>query len=365
MRRTRTALTPFSPPPNAGGLRRPSTRPILPIVKVLDWLDSTELPLPRSVLTIGNFDGVHRGHQEIMAVARRLARAESALLVVLTFQPHPLSVIAPSKAPPCLTPPDEKLRCLAEAGADIVVVAAATRALLALSPEEFVARAAEQLKPCRVVEGRTFGFGRGRSGTVGTLARLAAQHGFEVTVVPPVKVDLESGQATEVSSSLIRRLVASGQVQQAAIALGRRYAVIGPVVHGARRGGKTGFPTANLSVTDHLVPGDGVYAGVACQQASGQAGAAAPMPAAISIGTAPTFHSDIEPAERKIEAYLIDVDADLYGQRLRLEFGRRLRPQRGFDSAEALAAQVSHDVEAVRQFAAAHGSEARPMTESS
>jgi len=320
--------------------------------------------LTGSSVTIGNYDGVHRGHQAIISRARIAAETASpgpVPSVVLTFEPHPLTVIAPAKAPPRLTPLPEKLDRLAAAGADVVVVAEANRDLLGSSPQRFIEGLVARLHPVHVVEGASFRFGRGRSGSPATLQELGHRYGFEVSIVEAVCVQVAPNEKVEVSSSIIRRFVASGEIDRAAACLGRRYALIGTVVGGIGRGRELGFPTANVAVPDQLVPGDGVYAGFA-EVAPEPIGRSTRRPAAISIGTTPTFG---ETGLRRIEAHLLDCRGDLYGRAIRLEFGRRLRGQERFDSPAGLTTQIERDVEAVRRYAAAvaaadHSKEAGP-----
>jgi riboflavin kinase/FMN adenylyltransferase len=270
--------------------------------------------------------------------------------VVLTFEPHPLSVVAPAKAPLQLMPVDERLHRLAEAGADVAIVARADRDLLSRTAEEFVALIVDRLRPKHIVEGASFGFGRGRSGTPETLRELGPGYGFEVCVVEPVTVEIE-GRTEAVSSSLVRKLLAEGRAEAAATGLGRPHAVFGEVVSGAHRGADLGFPTANLAVSGQLVPADGVYAGSARLGLPGQL-LDPPYAAAISVGTTPTFTSDSDGSASQIEAHLLDADLSLYGKTIRLEFGKWLRLQRKFDSPAALSEQISRDVEAVRRHAA-------------
>ena len=336
---------------------------------MIHGLDSPELhtaSAPGGSLTIGNFDGVHLGHREIIARARSAAGEATGVAVqtaVLTFEPHPLSVVAPAKAPPRLTPLPEKLDQLAAAGAEFVVVAKANRDLLGLTPQQFIERVVGRIQPRHIVEGASFGFGRGRSGTIETLRQLGREYGFEVVTVDTVRVEIDRETTVEVSSSIIRRLIAEGQTEQAALCLGRPYALIGKVVAGTGRGKRLGFPTANMTAADQLIPADGVYAGFASTPSHRLSPAvaakrnvrASSWPAAISIGTTPTFeNSDPKhgPKERQIEAHLLDADTDLYGREIRLEFGRWLRSQEKFASATALIDQIARDVEAVRRSAA-------------
>lgn len=307
-------------------------------MKVVNGLESLDPPLDGCVLTIGNFDGVHLAHRQLLAQASSFAADTGGPVAVLTFEPHPLTVVAPDRAPPRLATADEKLTLLEQAGADITVVAHSDARLLALEAERFVEEVIHKLfHPTHVVEGPSFGFGKGRRGTPALLKEMAPRFNFDVHIVEPVKVAIDTGEPTMVSSSLIRRLIGDGRVQQAAHCLGRPYALRGTVVEGDRRGRTIGFPTANLRSDDQLIPGEGVYAGAATVGDSH-------YDAAISIGSTPTFDGK----ETRVEAYLLNFEGDLYGQTLRLEFLSLIRPQMRFDSAEALTEQLHRDVQAVR-----------------
>jgi riboflavin kinase/FMN adenylyltransferase len=307
-------------------------------VKVLHGLEALESPLTKSVLTVGNFDGMHRAHLQLLAQARLVAGHHGGPVVVLTFEPHPLTVVAPTNAPPRLSLPEEKLRCLAEAGVDITVVAKSEPALLGMEAEQFMEEVlVRRFHPTHIVEGPSFGFGRGRKGTADLLQRVAARFQCAVRIVEPFMLQLDGSDMLMVSSSLIRRLLAEGDVHRAALCLGRPYAVIGEVVKGDSRGSSLGFPTANVAVAEQLVPGDGVYAGQAVVRSETHL-------AAISVGWNATFGG----TERRLEVHLLDFDDNLYGEGIRVQFDRRLREQHRFDSPEALADQLRRDVAAVR-----------------
>lgn len=307
-------------------------------MRVVNGLEGLDPPLVRSVLTIGNFDGVHRAHQQLLAQAGLFAANTGGPVTVLTFEPHPLTVVNPVHAPQRLSVVDKKLAYLSDAGADIVVVARSEPALLGLEAEQFIKEViVQKFHPTHIVEGPSFGFGRGRKGNPELLRRLAPGFGCEVHIVEPVTVQIEVGETLMVSSSLIRRLLSEGKVRRAALCLGRPYTLIGTVIDGDRRGRSIGFPTANLAVSDQLIPADGVYAG------RGLAGDRNYL-AAISIGHTPTFSG----TERRVEAHLLDFAGDLYGQSIQLGFERRLREQRTFESPEALVEQLRRDIEAVR-----------------
>lgn len=309
---------------------------------IFHGLESADASLTGSVLTIGNFDGVHLAHQQIVAQARHLAEEVGTKVVALTFEPHPFTVVAPAKVPPRLTPMHEKLHLLSEVGVDATVVARSEPALMKLEAEQFVEEVVQRrFRPRHIVEGPSFGFGRGRRGTSELLKHLVAGFGCEVHIIEQVRISVD-GDELFVSSSLIRRLLAEGDVCRAAMCLGRRYALTGSVIHGDHRGRQIGFPTANLAVSDQLVPGEGVYTGRAIVGSQ-------PYLCAISIGRTPTFGG----AECRVEGHLLDFAGDLYGQSLRLEFERRLRDQVAFESGDALRRQLDRDVAEVRS---------RPMT---
>ena len=308
-------------------------------MKVIHGLDAFDPGLEHCVLTVGNFDGVHVAHQKLLTQAKLLARQTKGPVAVLTFEPHPLTVVAPEKAPRRLSLPEEKLRCLELAGADLVVVARSEPALLGLEADRFVEDVLIELfHPTHMVVGPSFGFGKGRKGTPQLLARLGPKFGCEVQITEPMLLQLDQeAEPRMVSSSLIRNLLLNGRVREAASCLGRSYAVFGEVVRGDGRGRSIGFPTANIALADQLMPGEGVYGGRAI------VGDVA-RPCAISVGHTPTFGG----TEERVEAHLLDFDGDLYGQIMRVEFETFVRQQRKFESAAALSKQLCRDVDAVR-----------------
>jgi riboflavin kinase / FMN adenylyltransferase len=289
------------------------------------------------VIAIGNFDGVHRGHQRLVQRTVELAAEGSLIPAALTFSPHPARVLAPDRAPPLLISELRRIELLRELGLGEVVTQAFTRELAALSPEAFVSDLlVGQLSARAVCVGYDFSFGHKRSGTVDTLVELGQRLGISVAIVPAVRV-----RSTVCSSTAIRGFIASGQVQEAAALLGRPVELEGVVVHGAQRGRTIGFPTINLAVENEVQPRGGVYAGRA-RLSDGRT-----VRAAINVGTNPTFTD-----ERKVhvEAYLLDVSEDLYGARVRLFFDERLRDELKFDGVEALVAQMDRDVATTRSF---------------
>jgi riboflavin kinase / FMN adenylyltransferase len=304
-------------------------------------------------LTIGNFDGVHLGHQALLAAGRRRADAAGAQLVAMTFDPHPAALLSPDRVPPTLTPLPEKLRCLAAASVDVAVVISTTPEFLSLSAADFEHRViVERFRPTAVIEGDTFNYGQHRKGDIGTLREAGRREGFEVEVVGPVRVDLGGHPSTVISSSIVRHLLSSGNVDRAALALGRPYALFGDVIHGAGRGHELGFPTANLAAGSQLIPAEGVYAGRAFVLPAEEAHReiaplptpSAALPAAISIGRKPTFGDEFA-----IEAFLLDYSGDLYNRALRLDFLDWLRPQEKFSSAQTLCEAMDRDVARTRE----------------
>jgi len=309
-------------------------------MRVFDGLEAIDPQLEHCVLTVGNFDGVHRAHQQVLAQAGLFAANTGGPVVVLTFEPHPLTVVAPAKAPQRLSPREEKLRLLAEAGATVTVVARSEPGLLALEAEQFVEQIiVAKFHPTHVVEGSSFGFGRGRRGSPQLLRRLGDSFGYDTHIVAPVTLSfsIEPDETVLVSSSLIRRLLLEGKVRRAALCLGRAYVLRGTVVRGHRRGHDLGFPTANLAVEDQLIPADGVYSGTALVDQR-------PHLCAISIGTNPTFGDGV----RQVEAHLLDFDGDLCGRRIGVALHQWIRVQQRFESPEQLATQLRRDIAFVR-----------------
>jgi riboflavin kinase/FMN adenylyltransferase len=284
-------------------------------------------------LAIGVFDGVHIGHQALVRSVAERARLESSIPIAATFDPLPIEVLAPGAPPSALSDVEERAQLLESAGATFVVVFRFTPEFAALAPEEFARRLAAAGEVRRVCVGDDFQFGRDRSGNVEVLKELGARHGFTVDAAPTVVVD---GQL--VSSTRIRNALLAGDVAEAARLLGRRYAVTGVVEHGDKRGRALGFPTVNLHVRpQRLLPRDGIYAVWAHVGTDRIMGAA-------SLGVRPTFGS----GARRLEAFLLDWQGDLYGDRIRVEFVKRLRDELRFASAQELAQQIAKDVDQTR-----------------
>jgi riboflavin kinase/FMN adenylyltransferase len=292
-------------------------------------------------VAIGNFDGVHLGHQALLReVAARAARA-GGRAAALTFDPHPARLFAPDRAPPLIMSLARRLELLAEAGVELAVVQPFSREFASIEADAFVTDVlARDLGARDVVVGYDFSFGRGRAGDTGRLAALGAKLGVGVAVVPPVTVDGQPCSSTE-----IRRLVSAGRTVEAARLLGRPYEIEGPVARGAGRGRGLGFPTANVVPEAELAPALGIYAARARVLDGPAAGEV--RPAALSVGRNPTFTGGTAAAVTT-EAYLLDFEGDLYDARLRLEVGERLRDERRFDSVAALIEQIGRDVDRVR-----------------
>ncbi len=288
-----------------------------------------------SAVTIGAYDGVHLGHQAVLAELRRLARARGLTTAVVTFDRHPATVVRPESAPKLLTDLDQKLEALQATGdVDEVVVIPFDHARSQEEPEQFVQEVlVDRLAARLVVVGEDFHFGRARRGNVELLRSMG---GFDV-----VGLALVRAGASVVSSTAVRVAVAAGEVEQAAALLGRPFEVRGTVVAGDRRGRELGFPTANLSMpADILQPGVGIYAGW-YERPDRSA-----HPAAISVGRRPMFvDGAVAPI---VEAHLLDFDGDLYGEHARVRFTARLRDEERFESVDALVAQMGRDVEDAR-----------------
>jgi riboflavin kinase/FMN adenylyltransferase len=310
-------------------------------MRVIRHLRHTAPPLPAAVLTLGNFDGVHCGHQAIIRRAVREAEALGGQAVVLTFEPHPLAVLAPERAPPLIQPLHDRLAVFRDLGVGVTVLQRFTREFAALDPGAFVRGFLRPHLDLRhVVVGWDLTFGHDRAGTVTTLEALGAELGFAVDVVGPVTVD-----GVQVSSSTLRRLIEAGDMRTAARLLGRPYGVRGRVVVGEQRGRTLGFPTANLHVKPRLLlPPDGVYAVRA--YADGQ-----PRPGVMNVGIRPTFGE----RRRTIEVHLLDFAGDLYGRWLVADVVERLRGERKFAGPEALRQAIAADVAQARAVLAEAG----------
>jgi riboflavin kinase/FMN adenylyltransferase len=308
------------------------------------WYGLDEVPpgWGRSVVTIGVFDGVHRGHQHIVGTAVGLAKERGLPTVVITFDPHPDEVVRPGTHPPLLCSPRRRAELLAGLGTDAVIVLPFTLEWSRMVPDEFVQSVlVDRLHAAHVVVGENFRFGHKAKGDVALLQELGEKYDFTALGVPLV------ANGETISSSYIRERLSAGDVGGAAEALGRPHRVEGVVVRGHQRGRALGFPTANLETLPHTaIPSDGVYAGWLVCDSDRYPGAR--WPTAISIGTNPTF----EGQERTVEAHALDRDdLDLYGEHVAVDFVARIRDTLRFDSIEALVEEMHRDVERSREIA--------------
>ena len=288
--------------------------------------------------TIGVFDGVHRGHRALARRVVHVARASDLRPIVVTFDRHPLELIAPEHAPPLLTSVEERAERFGELGIEALVVLTFDEAMRNLSAEDFIRDVLVGTIDARqIVIGANFKFGRNQQGTIETLTDLAPVEGFGVTIFA-----LQMDDDEIVSSSMIRRLVADGEVEEAAIKLDRPFTLTGRVGHGAGRGDGLGYPTANLELDPRrLIPKMGVYCGWAVLEDGSR------HPMAVNVGLNPTFEDRSGPV---VEAYLLDFRGDLYGAQLVLEFTHRLRDEAKFESVEALVRQIDEDVARTREL---------------
>lgn len=311
-------------------------------MKVFSQLHEVTETFPAPIITMGNFDGVHIGHQTLFRLVQERARQISGTSIVLTFDPHPQKALFPEKEFYQINHLEEKLEILRQIGIDVVICVAFTPEFSAQTPETFVREAlVNTLQIREMFVGADSRFGKGQQGSTTELERLGRQYGFAVTIVPAVKKN-----GIVVSSTKIRQLLRAGHVEAAAQLLERPYAIDGWVVSGMQRGAPLlGFPTANIDVLHELIPRHGVYVcHVRCQRHT--------LPAVVNIGVNPTF----EPPRFTIEAHLLDFHGNLYGERISACFLKRLRDEQKFSSPQALAAQIEQDVLNARAYLRAYSS---------
>lgn len=297
-----------------------------------------ELPvsLRGGAITIGNFDGVHRGHKVIIDQLKAFANDVTGPAIVFTFDPHPVRILRPEQTPPPLTWTNRKADLLAELGVDAVIAYPTDRALLQLSYRDFFQRiVVDQLGARAMVEGPNFFFGKNREGTTERLTELCNDQKIRLKIVEP-KLEADD----YISSSRIRELIRIGNVDQASRLLTRPYRIRGMVTHGAARGSTIGFPTANLDAIDTLVPALGVYAGKTYVDGRSHW-------SAIHIGPNPTFGDELP----KVESHLLDFSGSIYGEAIEVDFHSRLRDIVAFESVEQLVAQLKLDIESTRRIA--------------
>jgi riboflavin kinase / FMN adenylyltransferase len=293
---------------------------------------------PYPVTAIGNFDGVHLGHRAILKAAIDRAHAAGGTAFAITFDPLPAKLLVPSRAPQLILAPNDKLELLRLSGIDGVIVINFTLDLSMLPPRDFVRDYLRgKIGVREVVVGHSVSFGHNRAGNAAVMVELGRELGFDTTVVGPVKVG-----GIEVSSTKVRQLIGAGDLRGAAMLLGRCHFLQGPVVHGRERGRTIGFPTANLASETECIPPDGVYA----TRVILDDGA---YPSITNIGMRPTFSEHA----RSIEAHIFDFTRDIYGHRIKLELVERIRPERKFDNADELKAQIALDLSRAREILAA------------
>ena len=306
------------------------------MVELIRELDSLPNHLRRGALTIGNFDGVHLGHAEIIRRMVDRARELGGPAVVFTFDPHPARLLRPEQPPLPVCRTDRKVELLARLGVDAVIVYPTDQAFLSLSAEDFFGQIVKRRLDSRaMVEGGNFFFGHGRQGNVDLLREFCQASGITLEVVKPVQID-----GLIASSSLVRRLLSAGQIEAANKILTAAYRIRGKVARGAGRGKKLGFPTANLEQVDTLLPIEGIYAGRA--EIDGHT-----WPAAVSLGPNPTFDEN----GLKLEVHLIGYSGSLYDRRIELDFLAHLRDVIRFDSVDELLAQMARDVAKTQEIA--------------
>lgn len=302
-------------------------------MEIFRHIEDRRLRLTRSIVTMGNFDGLHLGHQRLVRNAVEDARRLGIPSVVLTFEPHPLKVLAPERAPKLILAHKDKMQLLQSFGIDIVVIQTFDTSFASLQPGTFVRNfLIDRLHIEKIWVGRDFRFGQGRKGTISDLVGWGAELGFNVGAVDPILVG-----GVRVSSSRIRHSVEEGRVDEAEPMLGRYHFISGKVVTGHQRGRGLGFPTANISTRTEVVPLNGIYATIV------EIGAQRRL-SVSNIGVNPTFGT----GPRTVESFILDFDHDIYGEPLKLYFVKRIRAEKKFASAEQLVAQMRDDVKSAR-----------------
>jgi riboflavin kinase/FMN adenylyltransferase len=307
-------------------------------MEVIDGIDNLKRKLRNPVITIGNFDGVHIGHLSLFQRVKELAETLAGESVVITFYPHPVRVLTPSNGPPLITPHEQKIRLIEEAGIDVFLVIEFTHDFATMSARDFVHEIIHDKIGARaVVVGPDYRFGHKREGDIPALTRMGQELNFEVHVVPDISIN-----GVEVSSSTIREFVTAGEFQKAREMLGRDYQVVATVVRGRDRGGRLlGFPTANLQLIDELTPKPGVYATEVLIDDQVYQGA-------TNIGYSPTF----ENGAFSVETHILDFSREIYGKVIHLRFVERLRDEKTFSGPEELSRQIRTDVARAREILA-------------
>jgi riboflavin kinase/FMN adenylyltransferase len=306
-------------------------------MKLIESIADIRKPFHNAVITIGNFDGVHIGHQALFHTVMEKADAIGGTSVAMTFDPHPIRVLKPNGHPPLITLHEQKVELIAKTGIDVLISVPFDKKFAALSADEFVKDLLlETIGVKAIVVGRDYTFGRDREGDLPMLQRMAAAGGFEVLVTDWIQA--ANRHQERISSTNVRKVVHAGDMRAAKRMLGRYYQIRGIVAQGRNRGGKLlGFPTANINLQDELCPKSGIYA-VTVEHAD------LTLPAVANIGYSPTFDDHIF----TVEVHILDFDENIYNQKIKVNFVKRLREERKFDSLEALSAQIAMDVEAAR-----------------
>ncbi len=296
-------------------------------------------PQKEALLSIGVFDGVHLGHQRLLSYLKQEAQSRGYLSGVVTFKTHPESVLSSGTTIPWLVQLEDRVALIREIGIELIAVLPFTSELSQLSAREFVRILKDNLKMRGLIIGPDFALGKNREGNIESLRSLGKDFGFSVEVFPSVTLD-----GTVVSSSIIRQFLLQGDIKRVEKLVGRRFSIKGQVVSGDRRGGKLGFPTANLEAApDQALPADGVYATVVYIDHQ-------PLPAITNIGTRPTFGGN----KRLVETHVLDYSSNLLGQQLKVEFLERIREEKRFATADDLKAQIAKDIEKAREILAGH-----------
>ena len=287
------------------------------------------------IITLGKFDGVHKGHQKVLRAVKDRAAKLKFPSVVYTFEPHPLKIVTPHKSPLLLTTLKEKIELIKASGIDYLILARFTKEFAAQHPREFVSDIlVKQLAVKEVLVGHDYAFGKGKKGTIEYLKKLGQEFGFKVYIIPAYKK-----RGFIVSSSKIREYIQNGKMKEAARFLGRPYTISGKVIKGRNIGKHLGFPTANIEIHNELIPKDGIYAVRVILGNKIYKGA-------VNVGFAPTFHTN----KRAVEAHIINFKQNIYGKKLKIEFIQRLRGEKTFKSTEGLAIQIKRDVEKVKKI---------------
>jgi riboflavin kinase/FMN adenylyltransferase len=304
-------------------------------MRIIDDLTFTREDFSSPVATIGNYDGLHLGHQAIIQRVIELARKGNGEAVVLTFEPHPVQFLHPELHIPLITPSRKKMMLLAQFGVDVTINLPFTEDVARMSAKEFIQEIVQRrIAPRWVVVGFNFTFGKGRTGTSEELKKIGEELGFGVEIIPPFNV---AGDV--VSSTRIRELIAGGNIREANRMLGSNFFMLGRVIHGHARGKGLGFPTANLEITQDLYPNEGVYAATVIVDERRYNGV-------VNIGTNPTFGDE----QLAVEVFLFDYQGDLYGKELQVALVDKLRDEKTFPSAELLVRQIEQDIQRAKEI---------------